>query len=160
MSFVLSAFLAHTRQRTLSVTQLTALTELTIGQSKTVNFRSAKGCLQTTLKLGPADKVLVVLDDIDSTPASRFLATALTCFFTGFRKEIDREFLSVPMASGIYVRCTIIDMADAPDDVRQRLQGKSESAVSVAMFEPRDGRAWELFIACRPDCKSTSEATR
>ena len=34
MSFVLSVFLAHTRQRTLSVTQLTALTELLIGQSK------------------------------------------------------------------------------------------------------------------------------
>jgi hypothetical protein len=151
MSFVLSAFLAHTRQRALSITQLTAMTELTIGQSKSVHFHSVDGRLQTSLKIGPEDKILIVLDDIDSTPATRFLATALACFFTAFREDMDREFLSSPIESGIYIRCTIIDMTDAPEDIRQILQGQSEGPVSVAMFEPRSGRPYELFIACRPD---------
>lgn len=151
MSFVLSAFLAHTRQRNLSVTQLTAMTELTVGQSKAVHFHSVNEHLQTSLKIGPDNNVLIVLDDLDGTPATRFLLTALTCFFAGFREDINREFLLVPLESGLYIRCSIVDVSKAPEDIQRVLGTPSESPVSIAMFDPRSGRAHDMFITCRPD---------
>jgi tetratricopeptide (TPR) repeat protein len=118
MAFVLSAFLAHSRARNLSLTQLTALTELTLGQSKSIRFHSVDHHLQTSFTMGPQDKVLIVLDDIDGTRATRFCSTALTCFFIAFRRDIEREFLSGSMDSGLFIRCSIVDAAQVPDDLR------------------------------------------
>jgi len=73
MAFVLSAFLAHTRVRNLSLSQLTALTKLTLGQSKSIRFHSVSHHLQTSLAMGPQDKVLIVLDDIDGTAGDAVL---------------------------------------------------------------------------------------
>jgi len=151
LSFVLSAFLAHTRQRNLSITQLTALTELTFGQSNAVHFRSVEESVQTTLKVGPGEKILIVLNDIDSTPATRFSAAALTCFFVGFREDIDREFLSVPLESALYIRCTFIDVANAPEDIKTAFGDIQNSAVRVASAPDAGGRGHDIFIACRPD---------
>jgi tetratricopeptide (TPR) repeat protein len=157
MGFLLSAFLAHTRARHLSLTQLTALTELTLGKSKAITFHAVDRHLQTSLALGPDDSILLVLDDFDGTPATRFCSIALACFFNGFRKQIDREFFSSPLANGITVRCSLVDMADAPADIRALLQGHEAAAgpasspVVVAMFEPEGDRPTSLFIACRKD---------
>ncbi|WP_159008527.1 DUF4062 domain-containing protein [Bradyrhizobium sp. S69] len=153
MAFLLSAFLAHTRARNLSLTQLAALTELTLGKSKSIGFHSVDNHLQTTLTLGPENKILVVLDDIDGTPATRFCSTALTCFFSAFRRDIDGMFLSSPMMSGISVRCSIVDAAGAPADIRTMLEGNGpQGPVMIAMFDPsQSGGPSELFIACRED---------
>lgn len=152
MAFLLSAFLAHTRARQLSLTQLTALTGLTLSKSKAIHFHSVANHLQTSLAIGPDDKILLVLDDIDGTPATRFCSTALACFFSAFRKDIDRVFFSSPIESGIFVRCSIVDMTDAPDDIRAMLEGNDAvGPVVVATLEPAANRPRSLFIACRED---------
>ncbi|MDN5005543.1 DUF4062 domain-containing protein [Bradyrhizobium sp. GCM10027634] len=152
MAFLLSAFLAHTRTRQLSLTQLTALAGLTLGRSKAIHFHAVANHLQTSLTIGPDDKILIVLDDIDATPATRFCSTALACFFSAFRNDIDRVFFSSPIESGIFVRCSIVDMADAPDDIRAMLAGNEiPGPVVVAMVEPASDRPRSLFIACRED---------
>jgi tetratricopeptide (TPR) repeat protein len=151
MAFVLSAFLAHSRARNLSLTQLTALTELTLGQSKSISFHSVAHHLQTSFTIGAQDKVLIVLDDIDGTRATRFCSTALTCFFIAFRKDIEREFLSGSMDSGLFIRCSIVDAAQVPDDLRAVLEQNADVPVTIAMFDPKSDRPRELIIACRED---------
>jgi hypothetical protein len=151
MSFVLSAFLAHTRQRNLSITQLTALTELAFGRSAAVHFRSVEDSVQTTLKVGPGDKILIVLNDIDSSPATRFAAAALTSFFVGFREDIDREFLSVPLENALYIRCSLIDVANAPEDIKVVFGDIQNAAVRVASARDSGGQGHDIFIGCRPD---------
>jgi tetratricopeptide (TPR) repeat protein len=153
MSFALSAFLAHTRQRHLSLTQLSALTGLTIGNSKKVNFHSsANGELQASVKLGQEDKVLLVFDDLDTNLATRFVALSLVSFFTGYRMEIDQEFLARPLKEGTYVRCNILDVAEAPADIREQLQdAASDAPVAIVFFESGAERTHELIIACRSD---------
>jgi tetratricopeptide (TPR) repeat protein len=151
MSFVLSAFLAHTRKRSLSLTQLTALMELTLGKSEAVHFHSVEDYLQTSFKLGPEDKMLVVLNDIDSSPATRFASAALTSFFTGFRKEIDREFLSAPLEHALYIRCSVVDVSQAPADIQTILSASNDTAVSVAVTNRKAGEPHDIFIVCKPD---------
>jgi tetratricopeptide (TPR) repeat protein len=153
MSFALSAFLAHTRQRRLSMTQLSALTDLTIGNSEKVRFHSSTGGeLQASVKLGQTDKVLLVFDDLDSNSATRFVAISLVSFFTGYRMEIDQEFLARPLQDGIYIRCNILDVAEAPADIREQLENAATDApVVIVFFEPNAGRTHELIIVCRPD---------
>jgi len=153
MSFVLSAFLAHTRQRRLSMAQLSALTDLTIGSSEKVRFHSSTGGeLQASVKLGLEDKVLLVFDDLDSNSATRFVALSLVGFFTGYRTEIDHEFLARPLQDGTYIRCNILDVAEAPADIRAQLEsGASEAPVAIVAFENGPRSAHELIIACRPD---------
>ncbi|MEH2480560.1 tetratricopeptide (TPR) repeat protein [Nitrobacteraceae bacterium AZCC 2146] len=152
LAFLLSAFLAHTRARRLSLTQLTALTDLTLGKSKAIHFHSVANHLQTSLTIGPDDKILIVFDDIDGTPATRFCSTALACFFSAFRKDIDQVFFSSPITTGIFVRCSIVDMADAPEDIRAMLEGNEvPGPVAVAMFEHATNGLSGLFIACRED---------
>lgn len=151
MSFVLSAFLAHTRKRSLSLTQLTALMNLTLGHSEVVRFHAIEDYLQTSLNLGPDDKILVVLNDIDGTPATRFASTVLVSFFAGFRKEIDREFLSAPLERALYIRCSIIDISQAPADVQARLGVSENGAASVAITSRVAGEPHDIFIVCKPD---------
>ena len=58
-----------------------------------------------------------------------------------------------------------LTVQSAPDNVRQMLQGTSDGAISVAMFEPPNDRAWELFIVvstdvqerCRGDAMKATE---
>lgn len=151
MSFVLSAFLAHTRKRSLSLTQLTALMELTLGRSEAVHFHAVEDCLQTSLKLGPDDRILVVLNDMDSSPATRFASAALASFFAGFRKEIDREFLSAPLEHALYIRCSIVDVSRAPADIQAMLGGSQSAAASVAVANRTADEPHDIFIFCRVD---------
>ncbi len=158
LAFVLSNFLAHTRKRDLSVVQLTALTDLTLGQSKSIHFHAVGQHLQTSFNMGPENKVLIVLDDIDGTQATRFCSTALSCFFTAFRGDIDRMFLSSPIENGLFIRCSIVDSAKAPADIRAVLQNNTDVPVTVAMFEPKSDQPRELIIACRDDLQSRCHA--
>lgn len=158
LAFLLSNFLAHTRKRDLSVIQLAALTDLTLGQSKSVHFRDVGQHLQTAFNMGPDDKILIVLDDIDGTPATRFCSIALSCFFMAFRRDIDRMFLSSPMESGLFIRCSIVDSAQAPKDIQAALQNNTDVPITVAMFEPKSDEPRELIIACRDDLQSRCHA--
>ena len=153
MSFALSAFLAHTRHRQLTPVQLSALTDRTIGHSERIHFHSLNtGELQTSIKLGPDDKVLLVLDDLDSNLSTRFVTISLASFFMGYRMEIDREFLASSLKEGTYIRCSIIDMAEAPSDIRQQLEEvASDAPVAIAYFGASSGEPHELIVACRPD---------
>ncbi len=85
--FILSAFLAHSRQRELSNTQLVALADQSIGRSRHAQFRQTpSGHLQISLHLGSENHVLLVLDDVEGTPATRFVTLSLASFFLGFRE--------------------------------------------------------------------------
>jgi tetratricopeptide (TPR) repeat protein len=152
LSFALSAFLAHARQRQLSPTQLSAVTDVTLGHSEKIHFHSlSTGELQTSLSLGRNDKLLLVLDDVDSNSATRFVTISVASFFTGYRAEIDQEFLPA-LENGTFVRCCILDMEHAPADIRERfVQVAAEAPVVVAQIEADSGRPHELIIACRPD---------
>lgn len=151
MAFVLSAFLAHTRQRNLSVTQLTALTGLTLGKSKAIHFHSAGMELQTTFNIGPDDRILMVLTDLDNTPATRFAAAALTSFFVGFRKEIDREFLSAPLENAPYIRCSMMDVSEAPGDIQEILEADQTVAVALSNKGRTASEPHDILVACRPN---------
>ena len=83
--------------------------------------------------------------------ATRFCSTAPTCFFVAFRKDIEREFLSSRMDSGLFIRCSIVDATQVPDDLRAILAQNADVPVTVAMFDPRSDRPRELIIACRGD---------
>jgi tetratricopeptide (TPR) repeat protein len=152
-AFVLSAFLAHTRERQLSLTQLSALTDQTLGASDNVHFHTASGReLQITLKLGKDDGVLLVIDDLESIPSTRFVALALASFFTGYRQEIYRDFLAGPIEGGTYIRVSVLDMAQAPADIRQQLeQAASDAPVAIAHFGQTSQSPRHLIVACRPD---------
>lgn len=149
MAFVLSAFLAHTHQRNLSVIQLTALTDLTLGRAEAIHFHSVDGELQTTFNIGPDNNVLMVVNDLDNTPATRFAVAALVSFFAGFRKEIDRDFLSVPLENGLYIRCSIVDVSKAPDDIQKMFEADQSAAVSISMQRRAVGQPHDILVACR-----------
>ena len=94
MSFALSTFFAHTRQRQLSITQLSALTDLTIGSSEKVRFHSSTtGELQASVKLGREDKVLLIFDDFDANSATRFVALSLVVFLLDTAWKLIKNFL-------------------------------------------------------------------
>lgn len=151
MSFVLSAFLAHTRQRNLSIMQLTALTDMTLARSTAVHFHSVMGSLQTSFNMGPDGEMLVVLNDLDNTPATRFAAAAITSFFVGFREEIDREFLAVPLENALYIRCSIVDLSQAPADIHAAFGSSREIPIGVAVMPRSGAQPHDVLIACQPD---------
>ncbi len=151
IAFVLSAFLAHARHRNMSLSQLTALMDITLGQSRAVRFHSVEDSLQASFHLGLGDRVLVVLNDIDPSPATRFLLAAVASFFVGFREEIDREFLAAPLENALYIRCSIVDLSKAPNDIREQLTVPDAGAVSMSVRRRASGQTHDIFIACSPD---------
>lgn len=151
MAFVLSAFLAHTRKRNLSVIQLTALMDLTLGHAEAIHFRSIDGQLQTNFNIGPDNDILMVVDDLDNTSATRFAVAALVSFFVGFKEEIDREFLSVPIQQGLYVRCSILDVSKAPEDIAAMFGTDQSVAVSVSAQRRVVDQPQNILVACRPN---------
>ena len=125
--------------------------DLTLGRSKAVHFRSVEGSLQTSLKVGTDDELLIILNDLDNTPATRFASAALTSFFVGFKEEINREFLSAPLESGLYIRCLFVDLSQVPADVQAMLGDTREAPVSVAVPHRTVGQPHDIFIVCGPD---------
>jgi hypothetical protein len=93
----------------------------------------------------------MVVNDLDNTPATRFAVAALVSFFVGFRKEIDREFLSVPLEKGLYIRCSIVDVSKAPEDIQSVFEADQSAAVSVSMQRRAVGQPHDIFVACRPN---------
>jgi tetratricopeptide (TPR) repeat protein len=154
-TFALSAFLAHTRRRDLSATQMAAIADLTLSGSDHIRFNAVGGHLQISLNIGRDDKVLFILDDLDATPATRFVALSLASFFLGYRRGLERDFLSSPMDDGVCVRISLLDIAEAPEDIRGKLQEQTTdgSPVALAYFADNSGKASNLMIACRPDAQ-------
>jgi len=72
-------------------------------------------------------------------------------FFTAFRKEIDREFLASPIESGLLIRCMILDVEQAPADIKKVFAERTDSPVTVATIDARTEGVRDRIVACRAD---------
>lgn len=152
-ALILSAFLAHSRQRQLSLSQLNALADLTLGRHKELSFRSPEsGQLQISFALGADERILIILNDIDASPGTRFVIFALASFLIGYKAEINREFLSSPLSEGRVVTINVLDLANAPQDLRAPLEhAAGDSSIAIVYSEDKGDHSRDLMIACRPD---------
>jgi hypothetical protein len=132
------------------------LADQSIGQSRDVQFRQTpSGHLQISIHLGSSDRVLLVLDDVDGTPATRFVTLSLASFFLGFREEITRDFLSGEIPGGTCVRIGVVDIERVPNSVRAQLQeAAAQSPIAIAHFRQDERRRPDdLIVACKADAQ-------
>ena len=139
--------------------QLTAFTDLTLGQSKSIRFHTVGQHLQTAFNLGPENKVLIVIDDIDGNRLRDFAPRLCHAFLPRFAGTSTKCLIRANGQRN-YIRCSLADAVQAPADIRAALQNNTDAPITVAMFEPQSDQPREMIIASGPIFKAGAKPTR